>query len=205
MTRRSALNPLSHLLLVAVGLASAASCGGSSTKRGTGGAGGTGGTSEIGICEGPLPVGDSGWVRCDTGFLHRESLGRCPLPDPMMGSECGDCFGAQNPWCMPYGFATSMCVPGCATDADCAETEVCFCEGSSPGRCVSAGCTLDADCGEGSFCSTVEGPPQAACSYFITGVECQREEDQCAGNECNCVLKNGRRECQQGLGGCGAT
>jgi hypothetical protein len=209
MRAKASSKPLAYLLLAAAALAPTVSCGGSSTRDGASGSGGTGGTGgtgapvEIGSCESPMPVGDSGWVGCDTGILHRETAGSCRLPDPMTPVACGDCFGAQNPWCLPYGFATSLCVPGCAGDADCAAGEVCFCQGSDPGRCVAAGCTVDADCGEGSLCATVEGPPQAACSYFITGVACQQADDQCAGNECNCVLKNGRRECQEGLGGCG--
>lgn len=213
MNARFALPPVTHLLLVVLGLAYTASCGGSSTRNdgaggtgsgGTGGGtGGTGNTTQIGTCEGPMPVGDSGWVGCDTGILHRETTGSCPPPPPMMTGACGDCLGVQNPWCLPYGFATSICVPGCETDADCAAGEVCFCEGSSPGRCVTADCTVDADCGERSLCATVEGPPEPACSYLITGVACQKEEDECSGNECNCVMKNGRRECQAGIGGCG--
>jgi hypothetical protein len=208
MKGRAPRHSLAHLLLVAVGLAYTASCGGESTSsdaKASGGAGGTGGTGniEIGTCESPQPVGDSGWVACDTGILHRETRGSCPLPDPMAPLECGDCFAAPNPWCLRYGFAESTCVQGCATDSDCAPVEVCFCQGSSPGRCMPADCKVDADCGEGSLCATVEGPSLAVCSYYVANVACQKEADQCVGNECNCVLKNGRRECQQGLGGCG--
>jgi hypothetical protein len=202
MTLKTTLRALFVLLLGAVGPLVATSCGGSSkSTQGAGGSGGSGALPGVGSCENPVPVRDTGWVACDNGVLHRESAGACPLP-PVAPTDCGDCFGAPYPWCLPFGFATSICVPGCATDADCGPGAVCFCQGDAPGRCVQATCTTDADCGDGSLCATYEGPPEPACSYLIAGVACQSPRDQCAGDECNCVLKDDRRECQPGIGGC---
>jgi hypothetical protein len=205
MTAKSTLRPLALLWLGALGLLPATSCGGTSKSTvGSGGTGGTGNTVEVGTCESPMAVGNTGWIQCDTGILHRESVGSCPLPLDL-GPTCGECPASGYPWCLPVGFQTSVCVAGCADDSYCAAGEVCFCQGDSPGRCVPAGCATDGDCGAGLLCATYEGPPEPACSYFVAGVACQSPEDQCLGSECNCVLKNDRRECVPGIGGCGGT
>lgn len=202
MTMKAKLR-LVPMVLGVLAAVHAVSCGGSSkSTKSTAGTGGSGNTLELGTCDSPMPVGATGWIQCDTGILHRESAGSCPLPTPMT-LTCGDCFGAPNPWCLATGFGTAECVQGCATDADCSGGAVCFCQGDWPGRCIAATCTTDADCGDGSLCATYEGPPSPSCSYVVSGLACQTQADRCVGNECNCVLKDDRRECVQGLGGCG--
>lgn len=191
-----------HLLLGALGLAPAASCGGTSVQHP--GAGGSTAMPSFAACENPSTVGDTGWIQCDNGALHRERAGECALPDPSRsGSDaCGECSGISNGWCLPTDRLMEECVQGCTTDAECDSGEVCYCDPLG-GRCIPSDCSTDADCGDGSLCATYEGPPAPACGYYVSGVACQTTADRCAGAECNCAMVNGRRDCVMGLGGCG--
>ena len=202
MRRRTRLDPLLHLMLGALGLAPAVSCGGTSVKHE--GAGGSTATAPLGACENPAPVGDTGWIQCDNGVLHRASEGQCAphVPSPADGESCGPCPGVSNAWCLHVSFQEYSCVAGCTTDADCAGGEICYCDPQG-GRCIPSDCTTDADCGGASLCATYEGPPKPACGYSLSGAACQTKADRCAGDECNCVLVNDHRECVMGLGGCG--
>jgi len=202
MKRRHRFEPVLHLLLGALGVApAAASCGGTSQHHA--GSGGSTGQEPLGVCDGAEALGDSGWVRCDNGVVHRESAGHCSisstLPSP---ADCGGCLDVPNAWCLrttPFG--GNECVSGCETDADCGTGEICYCDAPG-GRCVAADCTTDADCSKGSLCATYVGPPNPACGFHVAGVACQTEADRCTGDECNCALVNGRRDCVMGLGGC---
>jgi hypothetical protein len=203
MKRRHRLDPLLHLLLGALGVApAAASCGGTSQKHE--GAGGTTGDEPLGVCENAVSIADSGWMRCDNGVVHRESAGQCAISGTLPpAANCGGCPDVPNAWCLTTtAQGGSKCVRGCETDAGCGSGEVCYCD-SPGGRCVAASCTTDADCGEGSLCATYVGPTTPTCGFYVDGVACQTEADRCTGDECNCALVNGRRDCVMGLGGCG--
>jgi hypothetical protein len=178
------------------------SCGGTSVEHQ--GSGGSTSVAALHACDNPMPVGDSGWIQCDNGALHRESTGMCPTPtaDAPAAALCGDCSYLHNGWCFSVGGLNYSCVAGCKTDAECQTGEVCFCD-TQGGRCMPASCTTDADCNDGALCATYEGPPKPACGYYLAGVACQSPADKCAGSECNCVLSNDHRECVMGLGGCG--
>src|SRR6187399_497613 len=128
MGRRNRLDPLMHLLLGALGLAPAVSCGGTSVEHE--GAGGSTQVAELHACENPTAVGDTGWIQCDSGALHRESAGKCPAPPPddPIGGICGDCSYVHNGWCLATGGLSTTCVVGCETDAECQAGEVCFCD-----------------------------------------------------------------------------
>jgi len=202
MGRRTRLDPLMHLLLGALGLAPAVSCGGTSVEHQ--GGGGSTSVSAVHACENPMPLGDTGWIQCDNGALHRESVGMCPVPPPDDPSQslCGDCSFLHKGWCLATGGMLHACVTGCDTDAECQSGEVCYCD-TYGGRCMPASCTTDADCADGALCATYEGPPEPACGYYVAGVACQSPADKCAANECNCVLSNDHRECVMGIAGCG--
>ncbi|HWP06404.1 MAG TPA: ferritin-like domain-containing protein [Polyangiaceae bacterium] len=203
MKRRQRLDPLLHLLLGALGVApAAASCGGTSQHQG--GGGGTTGQESLGVCENAVSIGDSGWLRCDNGVVHRESAGQCAISATLPpAANCGGCPDVPNAWCLTTtAQGGNKCVRGCETDADCGSGEVCYCD-TPGGRCVAADCSTDADCDNGSLCATYVGPSTPACGFYVDGVACQTEADRCSGDECNCALVNGRRDCVMGLGGCG--
>jgi hypothetical protein len=98
--------------------------------------------------------------------------------------------------------STYMCIPGCIQDSDCAPGNICFCE-EPAGRCIPADCSVDADCGPNAFCSTYTGPSTPACAFYVAGAACQSSGDACTGDECNCSMVGGDRQCVEGLGGCG--
>lgn len=200
-TRR--LDPLLHLMLGSLGLAPAVSCGGTSVKH-EGAGGSTATPPPVGTCENPMPVDDTGWIRCDNGVLHRENAGQCAPHVPSLSDSelCGPCTDVPNAWCLNVSMEMHGCVPGCVTDADCAGGEICYCDPQG-GRCIPSDCATDRDCGGTSLCATHVGPPKPACGYAVTGAACQKESDRCAGDECNCALVNEHRECVMGLGGCG--
>lgn len=203
MKRRHRLEPLLHLLLGALGVAPAAtSCGGTSQHHE--GAGGSTGQESLGVCNNAESIADSGWMLCDNGVVHRASAGQCTTTSDLPpASECGGCEGVPNAWCLRTGGLGGMhCVQGCETDSDCGTGEICYCD-TPGGRCIAADCSTDADCGDGSLCATYVGPPSPACGFYVDGVACQTEADRCTGDECNCAMVDGRRDCVMGLGGCG--
>ena len=205
--------------------------------NGSGGtsSGGSGGIQSTGGAEGKRPPGecdnpatvsvdgqDTGLIRCDGRFLHRQAAGKCPSRVPRVGVSEGDpnlecesdvdCVAKPNGWCgRPPGqyFASVACQYGCETDADCAATELCACHESAPaGVCVPATCRTDDDCPGAALCtarlvSACGGDPEYSVAMEFG---CQRPEEDCtASDECTatqyslCV----RGACMPGAGACG--
>jgi hypothetical protein len=80
---------------------------------------------------------------------------------------------------------------GCATDEDCAPSQVCLCDGLGSGACkrnvcAGAGCRVDADCGSGLYCSWSR---PNACSIFDL-LMCHTPDDECADSS-DCVQVDG--------------
>ncbi len=208
MRRRFQLDPLLYTLLTAAALLPTASCGGSSTEPEPQGGGGIGSVS-LGVCDNPVTTDASGWVGCN-GFAHRELAGSCdpyvPRDGAFNGCNDADCADMLYGHCWSAGTSglasLYSCIPGCIQDSDCGSGEICFCE-APVGRCIPADCTVDADCGPNAFCSTYVGPNYPTCAFSVEGASCQKTGDACTGEECNCAMVGGERQCVQGLGGCG--
>ncbi|MCA9706004.1 MAG: hypothetical protein KDK70_09175 [Myxococcales bacterium] len=154
------------------------------------------------------PPAPTGFVRCNDGEIHRAQAVECQVPVPT-GIACdgqmGSCDADEDCNDGPYGaclymegfFAGCTCVYGCATDADCAEDQVCACGGSAPDypastQCISAGCTTTADCGD-QPCAL--GRNVVSCGEDPV-LGCRTEADACAplGSECgddNCLPGEG--------------
>jgi hypothetical protein len=130
-------------------------------------------------------------------MLHRSALGSCTSALPRAGIyaelqsfaypgvdagvqfEClvdQDCSAAPHGHC-EIGQGGPYCAYGCLTDADCGNSQVCYC-GPFIGECISADCSVDSDCGGSSLCGSYEREP--SCGGIQFG--CQTPEDQCAGN-----------------------
>jgi hypothetical protein len=212
---------------VALGL-SAFACGGSTENSnddtGSGGAGG----APTGECANPRPVlgldgQETGFVRCDPGFVRRQERRDCPsiVPRPNPVKLTGDagisCTRDQDCSGLPHGFCYvssgggcgslggSTCLPGCVRDEDCIAGSICAC-GDPVGTCVPATCTSDADCGPGLLC-TADSPSECSGPYCFANFSCQKPADQCLSTaECGpneiCMTNVAGRVCKN-LGVCG--
>ena len=155
--------------------------------------------------DGSVPTG---LVRCDEGFMHRESSETCLYPPQLTGScdmgtdtdgdtgvfgECSsdaDCDAAPHGYCNfdEYG-KTCGCDYGCETDADCDTGQLCACFGAGA-RCVTANCTSDADCGD-YFCARLGSDGFSCHGPFDTChtlTDCPDQEcPSCAYSATNCA------------------
>ena len=202
--------------------------GGTGGTTGISGTGGTGGTS--GSSGGPLactPVMNSSWsggfVECSEGYVHRVSVGECPLPgrapacDPSrMGpgscSKDADCTNGPHGVCsfLTNGLVQQcVCAYGCRRDADCPTDHVCACQstnGTFGGQCVPAVlCKTDADCAPGQCRLTKPscGGPVMQCVMPPTERDsCTNDRDCGQGYMC-VVTPNGRMCSAAGCGGIG--
>jgi hypothetical protein len=160
----------------------------------TGDGDGDGAPPEPFACDNPQPVeqesgNPSGWVQCDNGFKHRVEAIACDVP--FDASSCGPDAGCEGGTCMQDFDEGWTCVPGCATDADCADGSVCVCSGVLPGepsQCVPAGCLIDGECGEGLCGLSIDDGSSAGCdTYYDVGCagpyDCH-STDECAVDVC---------------------
>jgi hypothetical protein len=135
------------------------SCGNTTHNEPQAAAGGTDGLDGTSIpsCENARFDDESGVETCGNGehqFQHRVRAGiGCSYDAALDTCNLSDC-AATYAHCADQD-GKSVCVPGCAVDADCDEREICQCEGNGlGGRCVPSDCQSDADCREGARCST---------------------------------------------------
>ena len=99
----------------------------------------------------------------------------------------GFCERRQDPW---------VCRTGCAQDSDCG-TDLCNCDGFSPGRCFSAGCHVDADCEPNALCvPTVSacGGASFECTHPLVD-ECTTFADCGLTSGLSCMVVDGVRRC----------
>jgi hypothetical protein len=153
-------------------------------------------------CNNPQPVvsGDSGYVLCDNGSMHRPVKASCPSFVPRSGRvappdagafSCrsdGDCPG-PNQYCGVTGDSSCglpvvyECVTGCVNDSDCQSEEIlglhgiCVCA-EPMGVCMSAACTSDSDCAPNLMCSGPSHPAGRLPLMFV----CQTPSDRCGGD-----------------------
>ena len=124
-------------------------------------------------CQNPTPipelgVGDeSGFVRCDDGFVHRT-----------VAVECVDPMGVGDPACLGIDGA-------CHADSDCAKSPygTCVDDGSPFGCACNYGCRDDADCGAGVCACAGTAGPRARC----VSAGCKTTDD-CAGGLCGLAI-----------------
>jgi hypothetical protein len=164
-------------ILAALGLASVAACGGSTSLE-------EAPTSGVvaSACKDPKDLvqsdgSPSGFVRCADGAVDHVASATCADPAPV-GDACkgdetnlscktdADCKGGAFGRCIrgttdypgPSGTAETYCgcEYGCATDADCGAGKACACgvDGGRP-RCVVAGCKVSGDCASGECALSV--------------------------------------------------
>jgi hypothetical protein len=167
---------------------------------------------------------DTGLISCANGVSHRAQRLTCTSAGGEGGaadtaandagaagavaefSDCrtnADCASLRFGYCDNiFGFGeAAVCRSGCATDSDCGH-QVCLCNGTTPGVCVSAGCQVDADCPDGSLCAYSRG----VCGDV--SFNCTSPKDECVGNsDCvskgggSCVFENGHRVCNYAVCG----
>lgn len=172
--------PLRASIWAVLGL-SAAACGGNVTIESSGGGGGSGGSSSSStttpttfVCDGAVAVpqangGDSGFVKCADGTIHRDHPVTCDTSVPAcQGDEntivCktdAECVAAPNGKCAHYAFTDltgettqCSCTYPCANDGDCEDGSVCVCAGVVPSdnpwpACSTAACATGEDCASG--------------------------------------------------------
>ncbi len=193
------LSVLRSSILAALGVASIAACGGSTTvdrpasqgagggatgststtTTGGGGAGGGAGGAAPSACKDPLPLlqpsgSPTGFVRCADGAIDRVAAVACDAPAPPGEACVGDEVNLS-----------------CTTDADCVDRSYGRClHGDSPDlgstSCgCSYGCKVDADCdaiGPGTACAC------AGVGERVTQAQCVRAacatNAACPGGEC---------------------
>lgn len=168
-------------------------CGGTTTPDGGDGDTGVGdgdgdtgdgdgdGVAETSTCTNPVPLVDSedtGFVKCDEGYIHREKQVACssvlPRDNQVEFPQSG------------FGGAINF-VDECETDADCGDP-LSYCVAESGGeinparRCYDS-CVTDSDCASGNVCLC--GPEFGTCSPGIaeeTPEGCVTDSD-CTGDE----------------------
>jgi hypothetical protein len=169
-------------------------------------------------CINPTPVlvqgTDTGFVQCDSGFVHRAVVHACPSslpragvcgqPSPFPGPDGGPagcttdsaCTAQPNGFCSQFdptgGFPVGgcTCYYGCKTDADCGAGQMCLC-GDPVGVCVPASCKSDADCGPGLLCTM--SAPLGTCPS-APPFACQSPADSCGGSK-DCPQTSGASVC----------
>ncbi|HEX9296687.1 MAG TPA: ferritin-like domain-containing protein [Polyangiaceae bacterium] len=198
------------------------------TTVSTGVGGNVGGSTSVGgsagragnpfPCLDPTPVVNesSGYVKCQSGYLHRPEKTTCPSfvprPTPIFDggvadggfnscSSDADCTAAPHGYCGYASFAGGplsgpTCTYGCVRDEECPTGRICLC-GDPVGTCVNATCQSDADCGPLLTCASYTLNPGCPSTAFA----CQTYGDQCGGNgDCplgkQCTVQAGQRVCQ---------
>lgn len=186
MRRVISVDRWSAALLAALGLAA---CGGkTSWATASGGGAGTGGSGGQGSkfpCVNPQPIVvadmDTGYDRCQGGFIRRRKVVECPSLLPRTtacsgGAGCtsdADCTAQPLGYCGQSGMMPCECNYGCRTDADCGAGEICLC-GDPLGTCVPATCTSNASCAKGFQCTSYRISPCGG-----VGFSCQAPGDTC--------------------------
>jgi hypothetical protein len=138
-------------------------------------------------CDDPQPIlqtgtdQPSGFVRCASGRIHRVEAVTCVQPTPT--ATCEECLDCDAPMsaCVTSDIGGCFCAQGCASDADCAEDQICRCAGDDLGlyaTCVSASCTTTAAC-DGELCAA----STAACAVGISSVSCTTPQDKCVSSD----------------------
>lgn len=171
----------------ATGGSSGAGTGGTVGGGGFGGTAGSGGAPLMhGQCVDPKPA-EAGFVTCAGGLIHRVAQVACKRALPELPVACGVapntfvCDGNKLEYCVepgPLVGVPTKCAVGCATDADCAEGELCRC-GAMTGSCVAATCRVDADCADGALCRQVITEHGFGCGQKIS-FQCQLPNDACS-------------------------
>jgi len=201
-----------RVLLAAGALCLLSACGGDSTREGI---------PATPCGKSTERVAGSGFVVCESGLVHRPTVGTClgyqpstatrpPSPEP----DKDECTSDLDCTARPYGYCESSltyysapvtpnrCAYGCTSDTECDPGNVCVCT-EERGECRTATCQIDADCGPHSLCTEYLGP----CGY-ASGLACQTQADRCQLNsDCpqsplyaSCVVTDqGFRDCV----GCG--
>jgi hypothetical protein len=169
------------------------------------------------VCTCPSTDSSTGVVGCAEGYAHRPTAPACGQPSaaPVPGGVAGSGGAGTGPFradsfvdCTNdtsrcdqylYGYCgdplagVRYCNSGCATDADCDQWSMCWCNDKlSPtgGVCIpSGGCKLDRDCGDGFFCATYSD----GCGELPDRFHCQLPTDLCeSSSDCpnheSCVL-----------------
>jgi hypothetical protein len=132
----------------------------------------------------------AGIERCEDGSLHRYEAVECistfaghaieDCGDHIPNCDEGEVFYSNGDYC--------ICVAACASDADCADDQLCLCGLSGVGgggiagmggiqRCIPATCRSDADCGEYRC-----GLGLSGCHGFERA-DCHTANDECEGSE----------------------
>ena len=134
----------------------------------------------------PSPDGGAeiptGIEECADESWHRYAAISCTfsaLDDP-------GCEGFGEYGCPPdqlpcdTGYASTVCITPCTSDADCASDEACLCKqaGSFVTHCVPVECRIDADCG-----SFECGVSRGGCTGGANRLVCRTADDDCHGYE----------------------
>lgn len=148
-------------------------------------------------CTNPVVDPASGLVSCAEGYTHRPAAQACgenltgpgespseqrALPRLKNYAPCdadpGICGQYQFGYCLS-ALGGSVCVSGCAEDADCGVGSLCLCTNSTGyGVCEPGTCQDDTACEPGFYCADYLG----ACG---SGWACQTPDDTCfSGDEC---------------------
>ena len=179
----------------AVGFAGDSGAGGrAGDGYGTGGADTGYGPVPTTVCQNDTTL-DGGWLRCDSGMLHRASAGQCdsilPRPEPTVippYAQVGEgtslvCHADADCTEAPYGHCEAglyvpgtYCAYGCVQDSDCADGQVCLCGNGPVGACHAASCRVDSDCPGQSLCASYIGDNGCGWDQFA----CQSVQDECA-------------------------
>lgn len=175
------------------------------------------GIAPIEGCELPVAIpqldapddASTGFVRCNDGTIHRAAAVECAQPMPTgvacngMDGACAvdaDCTAAPHGACLYMSgfFSGCECVYGCASDADCADGQICACGGAAPGyptssQCISATCVDDQACPDGA-CGLAQAElacgPQWLAGCRTPADTCTRAQD-CPNPDDNCVPQDG--------------
>lgn len=111
----------------------------------------------------------------NVSFTHRARAGEGCSYDLQLADTCNlsGCPG-PTPFCDEQG-GEAICGSGCLVDSDCAEHEVCICQGPGlGGRCKATECKTDAACPAGKLCASLDNGCGLPSAYV-----CQSDYDQC--------------------------